>query len=163
MNMRSYRLAGWKQVFVEMASWLMLFRIDLKKNVRFRTEGIVITRFRVKYIISGLWRIAWFRTVGIFTCTFPNRFTSSNAVFVQIASWHTLFRIDLYLFVRFYTEDIMIIRFNVIYLCFRIGLWRVACFLTAGLLTFMLSNRFSRWNFVFLQTPSSLEPFVVDL
>ena len=165
INMLSYRLASWKQVFVQMASWLILFRIDFKIFVRFHTEGIVIIHFRIEYLCirTGVWRVAFFRTAGIFTYTPSNRFASSNDVFAQMASWHKLFRKDLSIFLRFHTEDIVTVRFNLYYLCFRVSPWRVACFRTAGLLTSMLSNRFSSWNFVFVHTASSLVPFRIDL
>ena len=111
---------------------------------------------------TGLWRITCFRTVGIFTCTLSNRFTSGNDVFVRMASWHALFRTDLFIFVRFHTEDIVIIGFSIFHLCFRTDLWRVPCFHTAGLFTYTLSDRFASWNYAFLQTASSLLLFRQD-
>ena len=146
--MISNRFSSWSYLFVQTASPLILFCIDLEMFVRFRIECLCFRTDR--------WRAACFRTASLLMNMLSYRLTTWKHVFVQIVCWLVLCRIDEKIHDRFRSEGIVFIRFRVEFSCFWTEMWCVACFRAAGLFTYTLSNRFTIWNHAFLQTASSL-------
>ena len=109
----------------------LCFRTHSLFSYTFSSSFFNVRTFCMEYLCfrTGLWRAACFRTVGLLICKLSNMFESWNYVLSEITSWLTPFRIDLEIFVRFRTEDIVIISFSVFYLGFRTHLWRVAGFI----------------------------------
>ena len=132
-------------VFVQTASWLYVFLNNICVFEHACHAWHVLVQLVYLYIRFRIVFAIW------------------NDVIVQMASWLTLCRIDLQIFVRFHTEDIVIIRFELFFLCLWISLWHVACFRTAGLLTSTIWNRFSSWSYIFVHTAPSLILFRIDL